>query len=114
VANALVSIYQGGLPSDHRQHIAFWADGGASSATDTIGRIDVWVLGTWPVRPQFALLYRLQRFLLLCSEPLQIAAAEEEGDKQSNSESYKILHFPFPADSPAGNYMNPRPSATAM
>jgi hypothetical protein len=93
VPDAFVAVDDHGLAADHAEHIAFRADHGVGSAADTVGIVNVRVLGLRAIGAEFALFSGFKRSL----GPLLFLAQviEEEGtDNYSCDQKGKyIIHF---------------------
>ena len=94
VANALVSVDDDGLAADHRQHIAFGANAGASSAADAVVRVDVRMLGLGTFGKQLAFFNRFTRTGLLLLLAPEIAEEKEEANEATNPVCNERIHGP--------------------
>jgi hypothetical protein len=70
--DALVSVHNRCLATDHREHIAFRADGRAALASDAMGWIDVWMLSFRSLGKQISFLCGLAGSLRASSLALQV------------------------------------------
>jgi len=85
MTNALISVDNHCFAADHAQDIALRADQGAGSAADTVGIVNVRVLGLRTIRAQLALfrgLASLRRSLFFLVQIVEQECSDDGGSDQ--------------------------------